>query len=123
MELWIGTGDLPQHAIPILERSVRNQLQLLGADVARVCLLGRTGNGKTFLINVVLGKELLPALDTGTAVTSCVIEISNDPSLAANVLVFTAAVCSRDEWEEKKIFFVEVLVGGAEIQGARQRRK
>ena len=51
---------LPEHAVPVLERSVRNQLQLLGEDAPRVCFLGKTGSGKTSLINAVLGVELLP---------------------------------------------------------------
>ena len=98
---------LPLHVFRSLEQSFLRQLELLAIHCPRICFLGKTGSGKTSLMNAVIGRELLPADDTGLAVTSSVTEIAQDPTMGEGCIVVIPSVCSWDEWEEKKLLLVE----------------
>mmetsp|Transcript_23900 Transcript_23900/g.43854 ORF Transcript_23900/g.43854 Transcript_23900/m.43854 type:complete len:772 (-) Transcript_23900:141-2456(-) len=103
---------VPPHISRPLEASMQHQLHLMSQEHPRICFLGKTGSGKTSLMNAIIGKDLLPAEDTGVAVTSAVTEIYHTPELDLEAVVVTASSCSADEWAEKKRFLVEVLAGG-----------
>jgi len=85
--------SLPRQVFRSLEQSFLTQLELLATHCPRICFLGKTGSGKTSLMNDVIGRELLPADDTGLAVTSSVTEIAQDPTMGEGCIAVIPSVC------------------------------
>lgn len=56
-----------------MQATVQEALQMV--ETPRMWLLGRTGGGKTSLLNATLHRRLLPSWDTGRAVTRTVTEV------------------------------------------------
>ena len=63
----LRSHNLPESAISDAEQNLKVGVNLLEANLPRICFLGKTGSGKTSLMNALLGKTLLPAEDTGKA--------------------------------------------------------
>jgi len=108
----LRSHNLPESAISDAEQNLKVGVNLLEANLPRICFLGKTGSGKTSLMNALLDKTLLPAEDTGKAVTSAVTEVLHDPSILDESVLITVNECSVDEWREKKRMLVNVMQGG-----------
>ncbi|CAE7446020.1 Elapor1 [Symbiodinium necroappetens] len=91
----LRSHNLPESAISDAEQNLKVGVNLLEANLPRICFLGKTGSGKTSLMNALLGKTLLPAEDTGK-------------------VLITVNECSVEEWREKKRMLVNVMQGGYE---------
>ncbi|CAE7838241.1 elapor2 [Symbiodinium sp. CCMP2592] len=61
----LRSHNLPESAISDAEQNLKVGVNLLEANLPRICFLGKTGSGKTSLMNALLDKTLLPAEDTG----------------------------------------------------------
>eukprot|EP00929_Paragymnodinium_shiwhaense_P039676 TRINITY_DN20820_c0_g1_i2.p1 TRINITY_DN20820_c0_g1~~TRINITY_DN20820_c0_g1_i2.p1 ORF type:complete len:719 (+),score=121.85 TRINITY_DN20820_c0_g1_i2:282-2438(+) len=98
--------------------SLRNDAELLTSHAPRICFLGRTGSGKTSLMNAILGCSILPAEDNGVAVTSSVTEVAHCSSLSDGQIVATAYAANEDDWREKKRLLIASLAGDLEDSGS-----
>ena len=70
---------LPEGAVANAQENSSTGFELLEAHRPRICFSGKTVCGKTSLMNAVLGKQQLPAEDTGKVVTT-VTEVVHDPT-------------------------------------------
>lgn len=97
-----------EQVIQYLKSATASQVR----ECARICVLGKTGSGKTSLLNAILKVDLLPAEDEGFAVTSTVTEMCHDPEMAEGKFRVTTVSATQEEWKVIKEILVDSLHDG-----------
>ncbi|XP_054857788.1 nuclear GTPase SLIP-GC-like [Eublepharis macularius] len=103
-------GDLSQPDAQKEIQYLKNRLNALqektSLDPIYIGFLGRTGAGKTSLLNAILGKKLFLPVSGSSVCTSCVVQVNTS---SAEQYEATVHLLSDDEWKEEMKNLVAIL--------------
>ncbi|XP_015270643.1 PREDICTED: nuclear GTPase SLIP-GC-like [Gekko japonicus] len=98
--------DDAQKEIIYLKRRLATLKKKTSLDPIRIGFLGRTGAGKTSLLNAILGKNLFLPVSGSSVCTSCVVKVSTNRT---DQYEATIHLLTDDEWKEELKNLVEIL--------------